>query len=75
MGWMDDSILPVLDGGQHDLDRGPAAVTVHRALELTNGITGPVCISDLCMALNVNPRTLHKADARNLLFHLAQRIH
>lgn len=56
-----DSILPVLDGGENDLDRSPAAVTVHRALELTNGITGPVCISDLCMALNVNPRTLHKA--------------
>ena len=56
-----DAILPVLDGGEHDLDRGPAAVTVHRALELASSITGPVFISDLCMALNVNPRTLHKA--------------
>lgn len=56
-----DSILPVLDGGEHDLDRGPAAITVHRALEFARSITGPVYISDLCMALNVNPRTLHKA--------------
>ena len=56
-----DSILPVLDGGEHDLDRGPAAITVSRALELARSISGPVCISDLCMVLNVNPRTLHKA--------------
>jgi AraC family ethanolamine operon transcriptional activator len=56
-----DAILPVLDGGEHDLDRGPAAVTVHRALELARSITGPVCVTDLCMVLNVNPRTLHKA--------------
>ena len=56
-----DSILPLLDGGEDDLDRGPAAVTVHRALELARSIIGPVCISDFCTALNVNPRTLHKA--------------
>lgn len=56
-----DSILHVIDGGEHHLDRGPAAVTVHRALELARSITGPICISDLCMILNINPRTLHKA--------------
>jgi AraC-like DNA-binding protein len=56
-----DSILPLLDGGEHDLDRGPAAITVHRALELARSISGPVCISDFCAVLNVNPRTLHKA--------------
>lgn len=56
-----DSILPVIDGGEYDLDRGPAAVTVHRALDLARGITGPISIADLCIGLNVSPRTLHKA--------------
>jgi AraC family ethanolamine operon transcriptional activator len=56
-----DSILPVIDGGEYDLDRGPAAVTVHRALDLARSFPGPISIADLCIGLNISPRTLHKA--------------
>lgn len=59
-----DSILPVIDGGEYFLDRNSATILVRRAMDFANSISGPVRISDLCMALNASPRTVELAFSK-----------
>jgi AraC-like DNA-binding protein len=56
-----ETLLPVIDGGHYHLDRNSAIVTVRRSMDCACAINGPIRISDLCMALNISPRTLELA--------------
>jgi AraC-like DNA-binding protein len=56
-----DSVLPLIDGGEYQIDRHSSAILVRRAIDFFESVGGPVHISNLCAALNASPRTLQLA--------------
>lgn len=56
-----DSVLPVIDGGECQMDKHSSAILVRRAIDVCEPISGPVGISELSTTLNASPRTLQLA--------------
>lgn len=56
-----DSVLPLIDGGEYQIDRHSSAILVQRAMDFCESVGGPVHITNLCTALNASPRTLQLA--------------
>lgn len=59
--WLYEQTLSILDVKEAPCGRPPAAVLVRRAIEISEGHSGPVRIAELCTALRVSPGTLENA--------------
>jgi AraC-like DNA-binding protein len=56
-----DFVLPVIDSGEHQMDKHSSAILVRRAIDVCEAVSGAVNISELSTTLNASPRTLQLA--------------